>query len=130
MEQRLMGINASPGEVKGRIRATREKNRLRSLVNTNGTKVKVSFGECTRVVINEVKARAGAPIPIEGGSRPTTTQRQVDYDVAFREHSFNIALRVTREQRSWGTLQSKRGDENLALENDIFLVIDSPNCRC
>jgi len=70
------------------------KERFHLLVNTNGAEVKVSFGECVGIIVDEVDARARAPVPIEGGSRPITTKRQVDYDVVVRELSFNIALRV------------------------------------
>ena len=83
-------------------------NQLLLLVNTNRSNVKVSIGECTGVVIDEVGASSGAPISREGFVHPITAKSQVDDDVVGCELLTDIAPIVVGEEGSRGTLQRRR----------------------
>lgn len=76
------------------------------LVNASGGDVKVSVSECARVIIDQVGARAGAPVLAEEQSRIVTTKGQVDDDVVVLEFLVDLAF-PAGEKSSWGTLQRR-----------------------
>jgi len=106
----------------------REENWFRLLVNAKGANVKVSVGKRAGVIIHKVDARAGAPGPTEGASRPITTKSQVDDNAIGRELFIDIALRIG-EECSRGTLWRRTG-VRIRLWTGYPRAINSPSYWC